>query len=116
MDTAQALKPHALVGQGYVVLAVEGHDGLSWHYRGQDLGGRTNFDILEYFPDGLAVRTPDGSVAAESDGAAAAYQRGRKQFLARARTLAGSNMPGLASVRQPVEERNSVYSITEAVE
>jgi hypothetical protein len=116
MDTAQALKPDTVIGQQYIILAVEDHDGLCWRYRGKDLDGRTILDILEYFPAGSAARRPDGAVAAASEGAADTYQTGCKQFLARAQTLAGLARPGLAAVRQPVGERGTVYAVVETVE
>jgi formylglycine-generating enzyme required for sulfatase activity/serine/threonine protein kinase len=115
MSDGKALAPGTVIGRRYVILAAEGRAGDCLHYRAEEIDTAALLAIAEYFPDGVAARTPEGAVAPASDATAPLYEEGRRRFLSRAHGLLRLADPRLASSRAPIEERNTAYAIIEPV-
>ena len=116
MNDGKALEPGTIIGRHYAVLAANGRVGDCLQYRAQKIDAQSVCTIVEYFPDRLAVRTAEGTVAASNDAAGVLYEAGRKRFLARAHGLSRIAHAALPLSQAPIEERNTVYAITEAVD
>lgn len=96
----------------FEIRTVLGTGGFGITYGAYDNRLERRVAIKEYFPSGLAFRSPDGTtlqLASQSDGEA--YEYGLKRFLEEGRVLAKFREPSIVRVTQFLEANGTAYLV-----
>jgi serine/threonine protein kinase len=96
----------------FEIRTVLGTGGFGITYGAYDSRLERRVAIKEYFPSGLAYRSPDGTtlqLASQTDGEA--YEYGLKRFLEEGRVLAKFREPSIVRVTQFLEANGTAYLV-----
>jgi serine/threonine protein kinase len=96
----------------FEIRTVLGTGGFGITYGAYDSRLERRVAIKEYFPSGLAFRSPDGTtlqLASQTDGEA--YEYGLKRFLEEGRVLAKFREPSIVRVTQFLEANGTAYLV-----
>ena len=111
--------PIGNIGDGaYLVLSVLGAGGFGITYRCMDPQDMEhNVAIKEYMPEALAERRENGWVVPR-EGREAAFQHGRERFSEEAEMLISlsQRIPEVVSVREILDDHNTLYYVMEYLE
>lgn len=105
-------KEHKLLW--FIINSVIGRGGFGITYEGYDTHLNNIVAIKEFFPTGMATRSPNSflHVSVENHDV---YQSGMHRFLEEARTLAKFSHPNIVTVHNVFEENQTAYIIMEHI-
>lgn len=119
IPAAHHLKPGSLLNGKYLVGALLGEGGFGITYIGRDINLDMKIAIKEYYPSGVVNRntmsTVDVTTSIGQD--EQLFEKGKKNFLGEARTLAKfAHEVNVVTVRDFFEENNTAYIIMDYLE
>lgn len=112
---AQAL-PNGCALLEYKIESVLGRGAFGITYRAQDTNLDCKVSIKEFFPSGIAARTPDLIVMPDPANAAESFRASMARFLGEARILAALSHPNIVRVLRFFERHNTAYMVMEYLE
>lgn len=115
------LPPHlpmrTMIGQRYLVGAVQTSNGDGTTYIGYDTVEMTPVTIREFLPDSITKRSQDSNDLIVADGHEAEYNTLRSSFIDLwSKLVKMRGLSALISVNTIIEENNTAYAIAEHVE
>ena len=102
----------------YLIGKILGQGGFGITYLGVDLALNIRVAVKEFFPVGVAIRTPQSIqvTTINSDEISAGFQKGCEEFQAEAMRLARFNSPNIVHVRDYFRENGTAYIVMDFVE
>lgn len=118
-DAPHHLKPGSMLNGRYLVGVVLGEGGFGITYFGRDTKLNMKVAIKEYYPSGMVNRNTVSSsdITANMGSSEAAFEKGKKNFLEEARTLAKFfNEQNVVTVVDFFEANNTAYIVMDYLE
>lgn len=117
-DSPLHLKPGTILSGKYLIGRVLGHGGFGITYLAFDINLGTKLAVKEYFPQGMATRSPgDNLISVYSGGTKTQFEFGLEKFLDEARTLARfDEVPEVVTIKDYFRVNGTAYIVMSYIE